>query len=205
MAQVYLAMFVIGFILTLLSFLTGAAGHGHGGHLHLPHVGHGADGGGEGGVPVLNFGTITAFLMWFGGVGFLLTAYSGIVTVVVVGLALLAGVAGAAVVFVFVSKVLVRDQLPMNPADYHLPGTLGRVTVRIPVGGTGEMVYTQGGSRKTAAARDAGGQEIGRGTEVVVLRYERGVAFVRPWDQLGPDHVSERRDGPTVRPEERPR
>jgi hypothetical protein len=203
MAQVYLAIFVIGFMLSLLSFLTGTASHGHGGHFGAPH--HGADAGGDGGVPVLNFGTITAFLMWFGGVGFLLTAYSHIVTAVVVGIALLAGLGGGAVVFLFLSKVLVRDQLPMNPADYHLPGTLGRVTVRIPTGGTGEMVYTQGGSRKTAAARDVAGQEIGRGTEVVVLRYERGVAYVRPWDQLSPDHLSERRDGPTVRPEGRPR
>src|SRR5215467_13817290 len=172
MAQFYLALFVIGFALSLLSFLTGAAGHGHGGHLHLPHLGHSGQAGGDNGVPLLNFGTLTAFLMWGGGVGFLLTAYSGIVSLVVVGIAFVAGLAGAAIVFVFVSKVLVRDQTPMNPADYHLPGTLGRVSVRIPVGGTGEVVYTQGGSRKTAAARDADGGEIGRGTEIVVLRYE---------------------------------
>lgn len=205
MAQFYLAVFVIGFVLSLLCFLAGATGHGHAGHLHLPHFGHSVDGGGESGVPVLNFGTITAFLMWSGGVGFLLTAYSGILTLVVVAIAVVAGLVGAALVFVFVSKVLVRDQVPMNPADYHLPGTLGRVTVRIPVGGTGEVVYAQGGARKSAAARDADGQEIGRGTEVVVLRYERGVAYVRPWDRFGSDPAMERRDDPTVGREERPR
>ena len=79
----------------------------------------------------------------------------------------------------------------MDPADYHLPGTLGRVTVGIPVGGTGEMVYAQGGGRKTAAARDADGRQIGRGTEVVVLRYERGIAYVRPWDHVAHDRASE--------------
>jgi hypothetical protein len=197
MAEIYLAVFVIGVALSVLTFVTGLAGHGIG-HLDLGHhFGHGADGahghahGGEGGVPVLNFGTITAFMTWFGGVGYLLAVYSGVVAVLTVVVAVLFGLAGAAVVFAFVSKILVRDQIPMDPADYHLPGTLGRLTVGIPLGGTGEMVYTQGGGRKTAAARDADGREIGRGTEVVVLRYERGIAYVRPWDHVAHDRASE--------------
>jgi hypothetical protein len=61
------------------------------------------------------------------------------------------------------------------------------VTITIPPDGTGEMVYTQAGSRKTAAARGAEGQGINKGTEVVVLRYERGVAYVRPWEQVAED------------------
>jgi hypothetical protein len=199
MADFYLAVFVIGVALSMLTFVTGLAGHGLG-HLDLGHhlgLGHGAGAGhgghahGNGGVPMLNFGTITAFMTWAGGVGYLLTAYSGMLAVLTVVVAAVAGLAGAAVVFVFVSKVLVRDQIPMDPADYHLPGTLGRVTVGIPVGGTGEMVYAQGGGRKTAAARDADGRQIGRGTEVVVLRYERGIAYVRPWDHVAHDRASE--------------
>jgi membrane protein implicated in regulation of membrane protease activity len=197
MAEIYLAVFVIGVALNVLTLVTGLAGHGFG-HFDLGHhlgFGHGADvghgHGAETSVPILNFGTITAFMTWAGGVGYLLTAYSGLVAFVTVIVAVLFGVAGAAVVFLFVSKILVRDQIPMNPADYHLPGTLGRVTVGIPPGGTGEMVYTQGGGRKTAAARDADGREIGRGTEVVVLRYERGIAYVRPWEQVAHERASE--------------
>lgn len=200
MADFYLAVFVIGVALSVLAFVTGLAGHGVG-HLDVGHhfglghgaqTGHGHAHGGDGGMPVLNFGTITAFMTWAGGVGYLLTAYSGLVAAATVIVAVLFGLVGATVVFAFVSKILVRDQVPMDPADYHLPGTLGRVTVGIPPGGTGEMVYTQGGGRKTAAARDADGQQIGRGTEVVVMRYERGIAYVRPWDHVAHDRASER-------------
>ena len=182
MATFYFAVFVVGFALSVLSFFAGAAGHwfGHGAGGDGGH-GHGADGDG---VPVLNFGTATAFMTWFGGVGFLLTAYSAVVALATVVAAAVCGIAGASVVLVFMKKVLARDQVPMSAADYYLPGTLARVTVTIPVNGSGEIVYTQGGARKTAAARGAEGQEIGKGTEVVVLRYERGTAHVRPWDHV---------------------
>lgn len=204
MANAYLACFIIGLALSVLSFLTGVAGHsfghfgngGHGGDFgsgasgghggHGAHAAHGSHGG-DTGVPLVNFGTATAFLTWFGGIGFLLTAYSRVLALATVGMALVGGVVGAGAIFFFMAKVLAPDQIPMDPSDYYLPGTLGRVTVTIPPEGTGEMVYTQGGSRKTVAARDAEGQGIFKGTEVVVLRYERGVAYVRPWEQVAED------------------
>jgi hypothetical protein len=71
-----------------------------------------------------------------------------------------------------------------------MPGTLGRVTVTIPEHGTGEIVYTQAGTRKTVAARAADGAGIPKGTEVVVLRYERGIVYARPWE-----HVAGERQG----------
>jgi membrane protein implicated in regulation of membrane protease activity len=186
MATFYFGVFIIGFALCALSFVFGAAGHwfgdgflGHGGAGH-GHA-HAADGDG---LPLLNFGTVTAFMTWFGGVGFLLSAYSSVVAALTAGIAMLAGVGGAGAVVLFMKEVLLRDQIPMESADYHMPGMLARVTVTIPRGGSGEIVYTQGGSRKTAAARGADGEEIGKGTEVVVLRYERGTAHVRPWHQM---------------------
>ena len=189
MASFYLAAFIIGFALTVISFAFGVAGHsfGHGGD--LGHGGHalGGDANGHGagsGVPVLNFGTVTAFLTWFGGIGFLLTAYSHVVALATVMVALVGGLVGAGLIFLFMAKVLAPDQIPMDPADYHLPGTLGRVTVTVPPKGTGEMVYTQAGTRKTVAVRGAAGEPIEKGTEVVVLRYERGIAYARAWDQV---------------------
>jgi hypothetical protein len=192
MADFYLAVFIIGFALTMISFATGLAGHsfGHSGDFgHGADGGHGADSGGPRGghgvgVPFVNFGTITAFLTWFGGIGYLLTAYSQVLAVATVMAALVGGLIGGGIIFVFMAKVLAPDQIPLDPADYHLPGTLGRITVSIPPNGTGEMVYTQAGTRKTVAARGTGGEEIARGTEVVVLRYERGIAYTRPWDQV---------------------
>jgi membrane protein implicated in regulation of membrane protease activity len=188
MTTFYLAVFVIGFALSAISFLTGLSGHafGHGGSFD---AGHGADGGqahGDHGArtPFLNFGTVTAFMTWFGGIGYLVAAYSRLVALGTVVLALLGGVVGAGIIFVFMAKVLAPDQKPLNPADYYLPGTLGRVTVTIPSHGTGEIVYTQAGTRKTVAARAADGSAIAKGTEVVVLRYDGGIAYARPWDHV---------------------
>jgi membrane protein implicated in regulation of membrane protease activity len=199
MANFYLAVFIIGFALTVISFVMGVAGHSFG-HLgdpgHGGDVGHGADAGeargahgASQGVPLLNFGTVTAFMTWFGGIGFLLTAYSQVVGVATIVLAVVGGLIGGGIIFVFMAKVLAPDQIPLNPADYHLPGTLGRITVTVPRNGTGEMVYTQAGTRKTVAARGAAGEEIAKGTEVVVLRYERGIAYARPWDQVAEDRA----------------
>ena len=191
MATFYLAVFVIGFALTAISFLMGIAGHSFG---HLSDFFHGGDGGhgaghaGDAGhghglhVPAVNFATVTAFMTWFGGIGYLATAYSGMVAAGVVVFAAVGGLVGAAIIFVFMAKVLAPDQIPLDPADYYLPGTLGRVTVTIPPRGTGEVVYTQGGTRKSVAARAEDGEGIPKGTEVVVLRYEHGIAYARPWD-----------------------
>ena len=42
----------------------------------------------------------------------------------------------------------------------------------------------EGGARRAAAARSDAGVAIARDVEVVVLRYERGIAYVRPWSEL---------------------
>jgi hypothetical protein len=188
MAHFYLAVFIIGFALTVLTFVFGIAGHsfGHGGDLggHGGDVGHGTDAHGGISVPVVNFGTVTAFMTWFGGIGFLLSAYSQIVAVATVMVSIVGGLVGGGLIFLFIAKVLAPDQIPMDPSDYYLPGTLGRITVTVPANGTGEMVYTQAGTRKTVAVRGAAGEPIGKGTEVVVLRFERGIAYARPWEQV---------------------
>ena len=68
----YLVCFLVGVTLSVLSFLGGSLHLPHF-HLHVPHGGvHVAGGehagGGSGSeMPFLNFGTITAFLTWFGG------------------------------------------------------------------------------------------------------------------------------------------
>src|SRR5512146_1962730 len=92
-ADFYLVCFLVGFTLSLASFLLGSFhllphvhfhGHLHADLGHAPHAGAHAGGGhghlssGEPEVSWLNFGSITAFLAWFGGAGYLLTRYSGL-------------------------------------------------------------------------------------------------------------------------------
>ena len=51
-------------------------------------------------------------------------------------------------------------------------------------GGTGEIVYSQEGTRRSAGARSDAGGAIARGCEVVVTRYEKGLAYVREWKDM---------------------
>jgi len=70
----------------------------------------------------------------------------------------------------------------MKPEEYRLPGTLGHVSSSIRAGGTGEVVYEQGGVRHVVAARASGAQALPRGTEVVVLSVNEGIATVEVFD-----------------------
>jgi len=205
----YLICFVVGFALSAVSFLMGFfhLPHLHG---HLHHFGHGvqahvAHGGAHGRgaavspkgfqVSPFNFASFMIFLAWFGGTGYLLMHYSvawGVLSVVV---SIVAGLAGAAIVFRFLAKVLTHPEENLDPADYVMVGTLGRLSMGIRQRGTGEIVYTQGGTRKCAGARSEDGRAIEKGTEVVITRYEKGIAYVQRWEELAGESTSEQARG----------
>jgi hypothetical protein len=67
-------------------------------------------------------------------------------------------------------------------------GVLGRVTSTIREDGVGEIIYSQQGTRRGIGARSDTGRPISKDVEVVVTRYERGIAYVRPWDELNSSH-----------------
>jgi membrane protein implicated in regulation of membrane protease activity len=184
----YLVCFLVGFALSVVSVLAGGA-HVHVPHLHFdglhmdapdlhgaPHISHD--------LPFLNLGTVAAFLAWFGGTGYLLVRFSSIWTFFALGLALASGLAGAAVVFWFLVKVLMRSDEALDPADYDMVGVLGSLTVPIREGGTGELTYSQGGTRHCTAARSDDNKAIAKDAEVVVTRFEKGIAYVRRWEDL---------------------
>jgi membrane protein implicated in regulation of membrane protease activity len=194
----YLACFLFGFVLSVLAFLGGSLHWPHGAFHGLPkgfpHPGGphgigahapGPDAPGHGSsVPRFNFATLMAFLAWFGGVGYLLSSRGHLGSVAVLAAASAAGLAGSAVIVVFLTRVLLRHERFLEAADFEMVGVLGRVTVPIRAGGTGEIVYSQANTRRSAGARSESGDAIERGTEVVVTRYERGLAYVRPWAEL---------------------
>ena len=185
-ANFYLLCFFLGFALSLLSFLGNW-------HLHLPHfdINLGGDhahaphpGGHAGEASRINFGTVAAFLAWFGGTGYVLARFSSFWSLLALGLACASGLVGAAIVFFFLAKVLIRKDEELNPADYDMIGVLGTVTSNIRPSGTGEMIFSQAGTRRAAPARSEDGVAIAKGTEVIVTRYERGITYVRPWEEL---------------------
>jgi hypothetical protein len=184
----YLVTFLIGFLLSAVAFLGGLVNlphfhmHGHGHGHFTPGKGVGR-GGGRAGISPFNFGTAAAFLAWFGGTGYLLERYSTIWAYFALGVASMSGLGGAALVFWFLA-VLVKKDEDLDPADYDMIGVLGRVAASIRVGGTGELIYSRAGSRRCAPVRSENGEEIPRDTEVVVTRYEKGIAYVRRWEEM---------------------
>jgi hypothetical protein len=208
----YLICFAVGFCFSFFSFVFGSSRmgklhlphfHGHGvGHLQTAHTpaAHGpvahapsAAGQGQGSVRVarggasvspLNPPSIAAFLAWFGGTGYLLTRFSALWVGMALFLAVIAGLVGGAIIFFFLTKVLMSDQEFLDPADFEMIGVLGKLSVPIREGGTGELIYSQMGTRRVCGARSDDGVAIDKGTEVVVTRYEKGIAYVRLWEEL---------------------
>jgi len=206
----FLVCFVVGFSFSVLSFAGGLGrfhlhfhlpkhlhmgGFGHGGAHGLGSTGAGsaAHGVGHGGharpspgthFSFINPMTVAAFLTWFGGTGYLLVHLRHIWIFAGLVLASFVGLLAAATVFVFVAKVLMANDQDTDPMDYEMVGVLGRISVPVRVDGTGELIFEQQGVRKPCAARGEHGEALAKGEEVVVTRYERGVAYVRRWEEL---------------------
>jgi membrane protein implicated in regulation of membrane protease activity len=192
METVFLACFVFGALFTVASLVLGFAGHGamHFGHDHsLPHLGHGhADlhvGHAESGdhFPLLSASSLVGALTWFGAAGFVLDKLGDLALPAVILGALAAGAIGWYLVARFLGLVLKGERV-MDPDDYRLEGTLGQITVSIPPAGTGEIVFSMAGARRSEAARALGGAAIPRGTEVVITSYADGFATVQPWGEF---------------------
>lgn len=193
-ADFYLVCFVVGFFLSVVIFLVGGAQlhlphfhvnlpgiHGHGGVAHGPVAGA-KIGGAQ--ISPFNLITLTAFLAWFGGTGFLLARHSTMWFFTALVVSLLSGTGGAAIIYLFLSRVLTAPDEELDSADFEMVGVLGKLSVRIREGGTGELIYSQAGTRRVCGARSEDGSAIPKSTEVVVTKYERGIAYVRPWLEL---------------------
>ena len=144
--------------------------------------------------------SLAAFLAWFGGVGYLLTRFSEVWFVAGLGIALLSGVTGAGVIYLFLSKVLMSEDENLDAADYDMVGVLGRISMPIRAGGTGEMIYSQQGTRRTCGVRADDGAAVAKGTEVIVTRYEKGIAYVRLWTEMAGEDLGS--DTPGTRHQE---
>lgn len=204
MSHIFLVCFVVGLVLSIVGLLFGMhTGHDfHIGHIHFDFgghdMGHGGDlshGGdmghghghgdaghgtnGESSVSFFSYYGLVMFVTWFGGVGLMLNRHTnGMLVIVLLG-AIAAGFVGAGAVFYFLRSFLIKGETRMRESDYYLPGTLARVCSSIPADGTGEIMYVQGGTRKTLGARAEDGVGFKQGDEVLIIRYERGIAYVK--------------------------
>jgi hypothetical protein len=186
MASFFIICFATGLVLSLLSLMSGF-GHLHIGHFHVGHhhMGHAHGQGGHNGISSVNAFTVLAFVTWFGGAGYLMMRTALFSEQIVVLLASMAGFAGAGLLWMALFKVLLPHERVMDVVDTQMAGVVARVSNGIRgADGIGEIIFSQTGARRASAARSDDGRAIERGAEVVVIRYERGVAYVRRWDEL---------------------
>jgi hypothetical protein len=207
----YLICFAVGFCFSFFSFLFGGSRlgrlhlphfHGHaGGHVAPAHAPAASVPSAAGHAPVVhaagaarvaransvspfNPPSIAAFLAWFGGTGYLLTRFSALWVGLALTLSVGSGLIGGAIIFLFLSRVLMSDQEFLDPADFEMVGVLGKLSMPIRAGGTGELIYSQMGTRRVCGARSDDGSAMAKGTEVVVTGYEKGIAYVSLWSEL---------------------
>jgi membrane protein implicated in regulation of membrane protease activity len=204
METIFLACFIFGALFTLATIALGFAGHGaahfgHGGNggahmghaahvaTHVDHGAHAEVGHSEAShfasLPWLNASSVIGALTWFGAAGYLILRLGDwALPAVIIGALIAAGV-GWYLVARFLGLVLAGER-EMDPDDYRLEGTVGQLAVGIPAGGTGEVVFAKGGTRRSEAARAMGGAPIPRGVEVVITAYADGFATVQPWSEF---------------------
>jgi membrane protein implicated in regulation of membrane protease activity len=194
----YLFCFIFGFSLSVLSFLAGAV------HIHLPFKAHlpfhGASHGGvtpshggigkpasshsAGHVSWFNASTVMAFLAWFGGIGYILSAHSHLVGIIALAFAIAGGLSASWAVFKFMVKLMNTEGSHLKDEDYRHEGLVCTVTMPVRADGTGEIMYMQNGVRRSAGARSCNGKPLEKGAEVVIERYENGVAYVHRWEEF---------------------
>lgn len=188
----YLTCFFAGLLLTVVSFVFGG---GHAFHVNLPGhmfdftIGGGAHGshGSHGHASPFNVASLMMFLTWFGAAGYITLHYRSTAGALALTIALVAGFLGGALMYLFLARVLIANEHPLINSDFEMTGVLGRVSVPIREAGTGELIYSQQGTRRSCGARSDNGRAIERGAEVVVMRYEKGIAYVRPFEELQHD------------------
>jgi len=152
-------------------------------HLHLPHS-HGSGHAGGAQISWFNASTLLAFFAWFGGVGYLMTRYSHLHTVLVVAVAASAGLAAGWVMLRFLIELVGPSDEPLTESDGRIIGAVGSISMTIREGGTGEIIFSLGGSRRCSGARSTDGRAIKKGEEVVVEKYDKGIAYVKRWEEF---------------------
>ncbi len=184
-----------------------ASGHAAAGHAAAPHA-HAAGAAQPSNTPSaarsttispFNPPSIAAFLAWFGGTGYLLTRFSAVWVGLGLLLSAVSGLIGGGIIFLFLAKVLISDEECLDPADFEMVGVLGKLSVPIRQGGTGELIYSQMGTRRVCGARSEDGSAVAKGTEVVVTRYEKGIAYVRLWSEMSGEEKEPTAEGAEAR------
>ena len=188
MTTLFITCFIAGLGLSVVSFVSGFEhvslfDHVFHGHrvLHVPRViRHASPKRGK--TSMINAAAITAFLTWFGGGGLLLERLTPWSIAMIVTGASVIGLVGGAMINSVINMLARRESVAESLS---MIGVIAKTVIPIRAGdGTGEIVFTHAGTRRVCGARSDDGTAIEKGTEVVVTKYERGIAYVATWEQL---------------------
>jgi hypothetical protein len=191
MTTLFMICFFTGFGLAVVSLVSGLdkvnvfdhiLGHGHHFRLGGHHANHVVKGGRTMHVSPFNMAAITAFLACFGGAGMALLQLTHWMASVLFAAAVAFGLTGGSIVNRFIGA-LMKSERPAQSINW--PGVIAKVTIPIRAGdGTGEIVFLHDSTRQVSGARSDSGRAIDKGAEVVVTKYEKGIAYVCTWEEL---------------------
>ena len=114
----------------------------------------------------------------------MLTKHSHLLALISLGISIAAGLFAGWVVFKFMVKLMNTTDAPMKSEDYRIEGSVGTVSMPIRENGTGEIIFSLGGARRCAGARSEDDKPVEKGAEVVIERYEKGIAYVKRWEEF---------------------
>jgi hypothetical protein len=181
MSAFFLACFVVGLVLAVYVMLHGVERDVATGAVP-PHEAKGAHDPSTEPSVLFNGQNAAAFLCALGAAGYLLTRFSSLGVVTVLGLALLvAALGGALSAGLLAGWVLPGARRETVDERYLLQGHPARVTAAIPADGHGEIEYEADGRRYVLQARSWDDTPIAAGADVAIERVEGGVAFVEQW------------------------
>jgi hypothetical protein len=187
MNTLFVVCFIAGLGLSVTSFVSGLERvnvfdhvfHGH----HVLHARGGHHGGARRTNSMINAAAVTAFLTWFGGGGLLLQRLTPLAAPFIVAGAVVIGLAGGTLINRFINALSRNESTAQSLS---MIGVIGKTVIPIRAGdGTGEIVFTHAGTKRVAGARSDTGRAISKGEEVIVTRYEKGIAYVATWEELG--------------------
>ncbi len=186
MTTLFVVCFIAGLGLSVVSFVSGLEHvnvfdhvfHGH----RVMHLPKGLKHAGSRRTSMINAAAMTAFLTWFGGGGLLLQRLTPLIVPLIYAGAAVIGLSGASIINSVINALGRRES---TAESLSMIGVIGKTVVPIRAGdGTGEIVFTHAGTRRVAGARSDCGRAIEKGTEVIVTRYEKGIAYVATWKDL---------------------
>ncbi|MEW9701050.1 hypothetical protein [Paenibacillus sp. SI8] len=175
MMTLFAICFFAGLALTLLITLFG-------GDLSEFHVDSGAVHA-HAGPSFFNLSSLLASLTVFGGVGYMLGSVGMTSVLLILLIAIAAGLLIGWFFFLFYAKVIYKHDHSMKESDFDLQGQLGHLSVPIHAKGTGEMKFVLQGTTRSISVKSEHGESIGKGAKVVILHINKGIATVTEFNE----------------------